>query len=131
MSDDDLEGRLRKAAAEDAASAARLEEFLREYSADAVAVLRDKGADLAAERRLEHYLYLPDERAAEAIANELRGEGFDAEVRTPLPGIDEWLVLVAHQLVLDEQKFLAARARLGEIAHAHGGDYDGWETTTA
>lgn len=107
-----------------------LRRTLGEYAAEAVEVLRRQGADLSEPRRLEHYLYVPDEAAARRVAEEAAQDGYEAEVRPSGPA-GSWLVLVSHELVIDEERFSAAHLRLGEIAHAAGGDYDGWETSTA
>ena len=104
-----------------------LDSLVGEYARNAVAVLGE-GMELDRPRRIEHYLYAVDEPAARAIGTDAAAEGFEASVDAPGGGVEQWLVLLAHELLVDERSFADARERLGAIAFAHGGEYDGWET---
>jgi hypothetical protein len=92
----------------------------------------DRDAALPAEtggglpRWVLHFIYVPDQTTAEALAAKLRCDGFEVESRL---GADElnWLVLARHMLIPDEEAFERARDHLASFAGAAGGEYDGWE----
>jgi regulator of RNase E activity RraB len=77
-------------------------------------------------RRFRHFIYLPSQEKAAALATRLRSDGFDAESRMGADGA-KWLVLAWHLLVADEDAIEQLRKRLSALAEALDGEYDGWE----
>ena len=104
-----------------------LDSLVAEYARNAVAVLGER-MQLDRPRHLEHFLYAADEPAARAIAADAAEEGFEATVDAAGDGVEQWLVQLTHDLLVDERSFTDTRERLGAIAFAHGGEYDGWGT---
>jgi hypothetical protein len=91
--------------------------------------LRRAGADLSLPREVIHYLYLPNETAAQTAADRLRPVGFTIEVR-PIPGApgpNPWLVQATIEQVLTDDAVATARRLFTQLAVATSGEYDGWE----
>jgi Regulator of ribonuclease activity B/Immunity protein 26 len=74
---------------------------------------------------VRYSLYIPKRKKADALAAQLRGEGFEVETRL---GADEtnWLVLVTHPS-LDEDTIDRLEEQFTKYAEASGGEYDGYE----
>lgn len=89
--------------------------------------LRKRGSDPFKPHDVDFFLAFPSSESAGQLAEQLRGEGFDAEIRdTPDNGELRW-VLHAHksmQLTVPDMQDLSRR--LTEAATARGGRYDGW-----
>ena len=51
--------------------------------------------------------------------------GYEVEIRPPGEGIEQWSAVAETQTVVDER--WTDEMRMEAIAHANGGDYDGWE----
>jgi hypothetical protein len=75
---------------------------------------------------VQHYLYVPDETAAEAVAASVRDHALDATTRLGADGVN-WLVLARHLLIPTEDAIGRIRVILEDLAERHGGEYDGWE----
>jgi hypothetical protein len=82
------------------------------------------GCDPAEPRECRHYLYLPAEPGAAAVASELRADGWDTEYEAVR---DAWLVTAMTHTRLDDGVLRTTRLRLELLAADHGGEYDGWE----
>lgn len=82
------------------------------------------GCDPSEPRECRHYLYLPAELGARAVATSLNATGWDAECE---PVEDAWLVTATVVTNLDNAIVRDTRVRLEELAGDHGGAYDGWE----
>jgi hypothetical protein len=89
--------------------------------------LRELGADLNRPRHVVHYLYFPDEAGARGAAETLTASGYDADVRPPSDGIERWATIAETHTLVSEAWLSEMRPRLEAIAHANGGEYDGWE----
>ena len=89
--------------------------------------LRKRGSDPFKPHDVDFFLAFPNQDAAEDLAKQLRGEGFDADVvDEPDSGELRWS-LHAHksmQLTVPDMQDLSRR--LSEAATAKGGRYDGW-----
>lgn len=85
------------------------------------------GCDPSRPRECRHYLYVPGEAGAWAVAQALVGEGWDAEVAEEL---DAWLVTATTRTALTDAGVRETRSRLEHLACDHGGAYDGWEAAT-
>ena len=77
--------------------------------------------------RVWHYLYLPDQSAAERVARQLQGAAYSTEVREAEP---RWLVRASHTIPRSQDALEAIAESLAELAVKEGGEYDGWERET-
>ena len=98
------------------------------HEADALVIdhLARLGCDPARPRECRHYLYVPREPGARAVARSLNASsGWDADVEE----LDDasWLVTATVVTGLDDAILRDTRARLEGLAVDHGGQYDGWE----
>lgn len=83
------------------------------------------GCDPSEPRECRHYVYVPGELGARAVARSLNGsEGWDAEIEEV---DDAWLVTASVVTNLSRTIVRDTRARLELLAGDHGGEYDGWE----
>jgi hypothetical protein len=82
------------------------------------------GCDPSQPRECRHYVYVPREVGARAVARSLTVTGWDAEVEAV---DDAWLVTATVVTGLDDAIVRTTRIRLEELAGVHGGEYDGWE----
>ena len=77
-------------------------------------------------RRFQHFMYIPDKTRGEDLATRLRSDGFEVETRMGADGRN-WLLLVSHRMIPDEEAVERLGKQLSEFAKAIGGEYDGWE----
>ncbi|SRR5712691_11234656 len=89
-----------------------------------LAHLRGLGCDTKQPRGVRHFIYLPGEAGAEAVASVLEREGWETTVHQD---DNVWLVVAACLRVLTEQMVRETRQRLEALAAMHDGQYDGWE----
>jgi hypothetical protein len=82
------------------------------------------GCDPSTPRECRHYLYLPGESGARAVARSLVREGWDADVEETSVA---WLVTATTVVGLNDCVVRSTRTRLQSLAAHHGGEYDGWE----
>lgn len=73
-----------------------------------------------------HYLYFPHESDAREVSRALEDEGMQVEFRLGADGTN-WLVLVRHRIIPNEQNIARTRAELEALVASRGGEYDGWE----
>ena len=85
------------------------------------------GCDPAAPRETHHFLYLPAESGAEAVAHALASDGWSTTVEE-CEGA--WLVVATRARTLTLDLVRETRAGLAALASEHGGLYDGWEAPT-
>jgi hypothetical protein len=82
------------------------------------------GCDPSQPRECRHYVYVPGEYDARAVARALTHDGWAADVeRTP----ESWLVTATTCAALSDASVRATRSTLEQLACDHGGAYDGWE----
>ncbi len=81
----------------------------------------------SAEAGMQHFLYFPRKRDAEAAARELRSRGYSVKVSK---GADEqsWLTLAVKAVPQDRAEMDEVRDEMEFLAKQFGGEYDGWET---
>jgi len=89
-----------------------------------LAHLSNLGCDSRQARGIRHFIYLPTNDDATAVAQVLEREGWDIAVQEVE---DVWLVVARCLRVLSEPLVREIRAHLASLAIAHGGTYDGWE----
>jgi hypothetical protein len=87
-------------------------------------------ADLGAPRHWMHYLYVADESAARAAADEVLSDGWDLDRVETMPDGRGWVVVAEqHDAVLSAERVAAARRFFEGLAdRSLGGDYGGWKT---
>jgi hypothetical protein len=83
------------------------------------------GCDPSEPRECRHYVYVPEEPGARAVAAALVGDGWDADYEELQDA--SWLVTGSTVTGLSGDRVRATRARLELLAADHGGEYDGWE----
>jgi hypothetical protein len=86
--------------------------------------LASLGCDPSQPRECRHYVYVPGEPGARAVAQALSGDGWDAECEHVH---DMWLVTATTVARLSDDGVRETRAMLQGLAAHHGGQYDGWE----
>jgi hypothetical protein len=96
-----------------------------------IAQLQSLGLDMAKEREVVHYLYLPTEDAAHQIAAILRQDGYYVTVRPAANASSNppnpWLALARKIILVNPESIAALRTKLTELAGQARGEYDGWE----
>jgi hypothetical protein len=85
------------------------------------------GCDPSEPRETRHFLYLPAESGAEAVARALGADGWATSVER---SEDAWLVVATRAHTLTAELVRETRVRLVALAVEHGGVYDGWEALT-
>lgn len=93
----------------------------------ALRALRSTGVDLASERVVRHYLYLPDRTAAAQLAKRLGVEGYEC---TSEELSRCWALYASRSMVVSYRAVAATRALMESAARELGGEYDGWEADT-
>jgi hypothetical protein len=92
--------------------------------------LTRRGADLSTPRTVHHYLFFGSEAARRDAAAHVAASGWDVEQR-PAPADDpdrRLVVATRHDVVLDHEAVVVARAFFDVTAARFGGEYDGWDT---
>jgi hypothetical protein len=91
--------------------------------------LSRRGVDLTAARTVHHYLFLPSDATRRDAAAHVAASGWDVEQRAPTAGDADRRLLVAtrHDVVLDHEAVVVARAFFDATAARFGGEYDGWD----
>jgi hypothetical protein len=90
--------------------------------------LMDAGADLSRPRHVVFYSYGSSSASADAMANEARAKGFDAEVRDPLPQERAaWACICQAVTVLTPEFVRVACDFFEDLARRYHAEYDGWE----
>jgi hypothetical protein len=82
------------------------------------------GCDPSQPRETRHFLYLPEQPGAEAVAHALAVDGWSTSVER---SEGAWLVVATRARTLTLDVVRETRARLAALASEHGGLYDGWE----
>lgn len=96
-----------------------------------VEALEDRGDDGSIPRRVDHWAYFPTARARDDFAAAAASERFTVEELSEHPDAPELRFGAQLHRVdrIELEHIHAVVMRLVELAGAHGGDYDGWETS--
>jgi hypothetical protein len=86
------------------------------------------GCDPSEPRESRHFLYLPAQGGAEAVAHALGADGWSTSIER---SEGAWLVVATRSRTLTLDVVHETRALLAALASEHGGLYDGWEASTA
>ena len=89
--------------------------------------LRQAGADLSKPHKIEFFLYVPTQAAAQDAANRIQKDGFQSKVRPPLKGSD-WLCFATKTMAPSLPELQKIRRDFLSLAAELHGDYDGWGT---
>lgn len=84
------------------------------------------GSHLEQPHEVEFYLYLPDQPAAAAVAEQLAPEGFQVAMRVAEEGSSDWLCLATRLMTPTLDELHRLRRHLAAVAESRGGAYDGW-----
>ncbi len=76
-------------------------------------------------RAISHFLYLPDQGAAERAGKALARAGFRSEAGPASDG-EDWLLMATHDEVAEKDREIATQETMREIAVAVGGQYNGY-----
>jgi Regulator of ribonuclease activity B len=82
------------------------------------------GCDPSEPRETRHFLYLPAQDGADAVARSLQADGWSTSVEQ---SEGAWLLVATRARTLTLDVVRETRARLAALASEHGGLYDGWE----
>lgn len=85
-----------------------------------------RAANMSAPRDTNHYLYVPNEEAAKAVAAAVAKPGRNVKARPAATG-SNWLVLINEEMVVNDATIAKARREFSAAVAPYGGDYDGWE----
>lgn len=85
------------------------------------------GADLSKPTHVIHFLYLPNEQAAQACSREFARAGFGVRSLEPDRDMPAWALHVDHEMLVSIDSIADVRERLEGAADRFEGDYDGWE----
>jgi hypothetical protein len=91
--------------------------------------LQGMGADLTKPREIIHFLDLPTEASARAVAEELEQAGYAASVTEADDAEATWAVRAEAMRIVDMTTVPGFRAWFESLATRHGGEYDGWEVS--
>jgi hypothetical protein len=89
--------------------------------------LEKAGADFAKPHNIEFFLYFPTQAAADQAADQVRKDGFQAEVGLSAQG-SEWLCFVTKRMSPSLAELEKVRRDFEAITSALDGQYDGWGT---
>ncbi|MGD1018834.1 MAG: ribonuclease E inhibitor RraB [Verrucomicrobiia bacterium] len=89
--------------------------------------LKNAGVDLSKPRTVEFFLYLPTQATAEEAADQVRKDGFQAEVKPSAKGGD-WLCFMTKTMPPTLPELQKIRRDFEAIATTLHGQYDGWGT---
>ena len=104
--------------------------------------LLDAGVDLTRPLQIEFSIDVPDESAANAVAEAIRAADYDCEIDHDEGEPDEdgdadpdddefgpsWTIYVPIEMVPEHRRIVDLQAQLNELAAPHGGECDGWST---
>jgi hypothetical protein len=97
------------------------------WDAKLIDQLRKRGSDPFKPHDVDFFLAFPSQEAADQLSAQLRGEGFDAEIRdTPDNGELRYVVHAHKSMQLTVPDMQELSRRLTDAATARGGRYDGW-----
>lgn len=93
--------------------------------------LMRQGDDLTQARLVDHWIYFKTVEGREAFAKTARTHGFETLLVAARPEEHEYpyLVRTRKRHLIDLKNINAITSTLRGWARAHGGDYDGWETS--
>lgn len=90
--------------------------------------LKREGDDLTSPRQIDHWIYLPSESGANDFLLAASELGFSSTGEVAkVEGALAYQAVVSSVAVPNLDNMNDITLRLLELAHAHGGDYDGWE----
>ena len=95
-----------------------------------IAEVSKMAADMTAPRDTNHYLYLPSEEAANAVAAAVGAPGRTVKARPAASG-SSWLVLVNEEMIVNQATIAETRREFSAAVAPYNGEYDGWEAAAS
>ena len=89
--------------------------------------MQKNGSNLKKPHPLDFYLYFPSEEEARSVASILEKDQFLITRVERNPKSNAWVVIAQKTLVPVANDVIAISKKLGAVASAHGGEYDGWD----
>ena len=89
--------------------------------------MQKNGSNLKKPHPLDFYLYFPSEEKARSVASILEKDQFLITRVERNPKSNAWVVIAQKTLVPVANDVIAISKKLGAVASAHGGEYDGWD----
>lgn len=97
-----------------------------------VAELEHFGVDLERPRDTRFFLYFDHDTDAEAAADAIRGDGYEALIEeTEAERGEPWRIVAWRDMVVDDDAIADARRAFGRIAVANWGSFGGWEAAAS
>lgn len=91
-------------------------------------VLKENGDDPSIARRIDHWLYFPQQAERDRFADWAAANGWSVEQRTEVNGDRKYGVQIYHTARPELDEITETTQFLLEKATDLGGEYDGWET---
>lgn len=91
---------------------------------DALARLREDGADLGKAHSIDFHVAVPSEQSGRLVSEQAMFRGFRTELVQDQPGV--WTVWCTKVLVPSESAISEIEAQLNELAAPYDGYSDGW-----
>lgn len=88
--------------------------------------LRQVGSKLDQPHKIDFFLYLPGQSAADRVAGDLTAQGYEVHVKPGAQNPSEWLVQANKTMVPELKTLVEIRKHFSALATANGGAYDGW-----
>lgn len=90
--------------------------------------LMNSGADLSEPRHVLFYCYATSRETADAMAREAGEQGFQVDLREPLPEFPgQWAVVCEVKAVLSPDFVRDSGDFFDRLTERHRAEYDGWE----
>ncbi len=104
-----------------------MSDFPNDSDGDSLRRVVESGSDLSQPMSIDFIVDAPNEQAARLIAKLVTAEGFDPSL-SDNGGAASWSVFCSKFMLATYEAVVAARTQLNEIARAHGGRCDEWQT---
>lgn len=99
-----------------------------EQDASVVASLKQHGSDLSKLHNVDFFLILPNRSAADAVASELKVQGYSIREMNRVPESESWEVHAQRKVAPQLETMQGLTIELTQLAAKYGGSYDGWGT---
>jgi hypothetical protein len=92
--------------------------------------LRKAGVDTFVEHAVDFFFTLPSREASDALAGELRGEGYTVDVLEARDTSGQFSLHATRRMRLIVPEMQQLTVRFNRMAERHGGRYDSWAVVT-
>lgn len=101
-----------------------------DWDAHFIQGLRKTGVDTFAEHTVDFFFTVPTREASDAMAAQLRGEGYAVDVLASPELTGQFSVHASRRMRLIVPEMQQLTARFNALAQQHGGRYDTWALVT-